>query len=148
MHRWAFQTIGNFFSQLELLVLKTASRPQFKFDEALMEHNQETGYFAGKQKWEPIELTWYDIEQSPDVSAAIYKWLQSVSDINTANVALPSSYKKNASLAMLSGQGAPTESWTIYGVWPQAVDWKGLDYGSSEIATIGAKMRYDRAVRS
>lgn len=152
VHRWVFTTIGRGqggqFSRIELLVLKSASRPKFKFEEAKMDHNQETVYFAGKQTWEPIELTWYDIEQNPDISRGVYAWLETVVNIQTANVAHPSTYKQSATLTLLTGMNQPNEQWAIYGTWPLDVDWKGLDYSSSEILTIVAKMRYDRAVRT
>ncbi len=150
-HRWVFATIGRGqgqFSRAELLLLKTASRPKFKFTEAKMDHNQEEVYFAGKQAWEPIELTWYDIEQNPDVSLGIYKWLGSVVDLQAVHVAHPRSYKQVAVLAMLNGFGLQNEEWTMYGTWPMEVDWKGLDYSSSEIQTCAVKMRFDRATRS
>ncbi len=150
-HRWVFTTIGRGqgqFSRAELLLLKTASRPKFKLEEAKMDHNQETVYFAGKQTWEPIELTWFDIEQNPDVSLGIYQWLGSVVSLPNVHVAHPSLYKKTAALAMLTGVGLTNEEWTLYGTWPQEVDWKGLEYSSNEIQTVSAKMRYDRALRS
>ena len=150
IHRWVFLTIGrgsSEFSRAELLVLKQATRPKFKFEEPQMHHNQEQVYFAGKQSWEPIELTWYDIEQNPDTSLGVYKWLGTVVNLPSANVGHPSTYKRQAVLALLNGVGTPSEVWTLFGTWPQDVDWKGLDYTSSELLTIVAKMRFDRALR-
>ena len=150
-HRWLFATIGRGagqFSRAELLLLKKANRPKFTFSEAKMDHNQEEVYFAGKQKWDPIELEWYDIEQNPDVSLGIYQWLGSVVNLPDVHVAHPRSYKKTAMLVMLNGFGAKNEEWTMYGTWPMEVDWKGLDYGSSEIQTCSVKMKFDRAIRS
>jgi len=118
VHRWVFTTIGRGngqFSRAELLLLKTASRPKFKFEEAKMDHNQEAVYFAGKQSWEPIELTWYDIEQNPDVSLGIYQWLGSVVDLSNVLVSHPSPYKKTAALAVLNGMRVSNDEWTMYG---------------------------------
>lgn len=150
-YRWVFTTIGRGpgqFSRAELLLLKSASRPKFKFEETKMDHNQETVYFAGKQSWDQVELTWYDIEQNPDVSLGIYKWLGTVVDLPNVLVAHPSQYKKTAALAMLTGTGLTNEEWTMYGTWPVEVDWKGLDYTQNEIQACAVKMRYDRALRS
>ena len=151
-HRWVFATLGRgqggSFSRAELLVLKSASRPKVKFVEAKMDHNQETSYYAGKTEWDPIELTWYDMEQAPDTSLGVYVWLETVSQISTANVGHPFTYKQQAQLVMLSGMDAPNETWDLYGCWPQDVDWKGLDYTTSDIQTCVAKMRFDRAQRS
>lgn len=149
-HRWVFISIGRGeqqFTRAELLLLKTAARPKGKYGEAVLHHNQEQVYFAGKTEWDPIELTWYDTEQNPDVSLGVYKWFGTVSNLPTANVGHPATYKRTASLAMLNGVGLLSEGWTMYGTWPQDVDWKGLDYSSNEIQTCVVKMRYDRALR-
>lgn len=150
-HRWMFATLGRGsgqFSSAELLVLQSAQRPQFKFEEPEMHHNQEVARFAGKQDWEPCTLTWYDTEQNPDVSAGVYAWLQSVVDFPSANVNLPSVYKKQATLQMVNGQGSPNETWLMCNTWPKEVNWGDLDYTDTEIATIEATMRYDRALKT
>ena len=146
-HRWNFQTLPG-IGQSALLVLQSAQRPNFKFEEPEMHHNQEVAYFAGKQSWEPITLTWYDVEQDPDISSTLYTWLQTVVTITSANVVPPSSYKKQASLQMVDGGGTANETWTIYNCWPKEVNWQDLDYTVTDIATIEAQMRYDRAIRN
>lgn len=138
--------LGN-FSQQELLVLQKANRPSFEFDEPEMHHNQEHVYFAGKQKWEPVTLVWYDVEQTPDMSAGVYRWLGTVVDLVTVDVAHPATYKKQAQLQMEDGFGNADEQWIMYGCWPKSVNWQELDYGSTDLQSIEATMRYDRAIR-
>jgi len=133
-HRWVFETLGPVAPNV-LLLLQSAQRPSFSFEEPEMHHNQEKVYFAGKQSWEPISLVWYDGEQSPDVSEAVY------------NVAAVNVYKAEASLQVQDGQGAPNERWEMYGVWPQAVNYQELNYTSTDLMTVEATMRYDRARR-
>lgn len=154
-HRWVFETLGYLTDRKVMLVLKSASRPSFQFDEPSMHHNQEEVFFAGKHKWEPLSLTFYDVEQAPDVSAAIYQWLGSVITIDRVCVRAPgasggigSGYKdKLASLKMVDGCGKATEEWKIYNGWPQSVNWNSLDYTSSDLQLIEVKYRFDRAVR-
>lgn len=148
-HRWVFEAIGGLEGndQLALLVLQSAQRPNFKLEEPEMHHDQEVARFAGKQSWEPISLKWYDCEQPFDGSRAIYNWLATVVDITRGDVNPPSIYKKQARLSMTNGTGVPSESWTICNCWPKEVNWGDLDYTSTDIATIEAQMRYDRAMR-
>lgn len=147
-HRWVFEQIGaGLIENSVLVLLKSASRPAYSLEEPAMEHNQETAYFAGKQKWETITLTWYDAEQSPDVSGEIYYWLENVVNLDTVVVSAPSFYKKDAKLYMLDGAGTPSETWTLYGCWPKEVNWGELAYEDTELATIEVVMRYDRAIR-
>lgn len=149
-HRWVFESIGRgtgSFSQAELLVLQSANRPSFKFEEPEMHHNQEVARFAGKQDWEPVTLTWYDVQQDPDVSRGVYTWIETVVNMFSIRVSHPRFYKRTASLAMIDGAGQATERWTMLGTWPSACNWQELDYTSNDIMTLEATMRYDRAVR-
>ena len=150
-HRWVFETIGRgtgVWSAKELLVLQSASRPSFKFEEPEMHHNQEVARFAGKQDWDPVTLVWYDVEQEPDISRGVYHWLETVVNMQTINVASPADYKRIAALSMIDGSGQTTETWTMNGTWPSAINWQELDYTSTDLMTCEATMRYDRAVRA
>ena len=147
-HRWLWQSVGQTATSKVLIYLKSAQRPKGKFNEAIMHHNQEQAYFAGKTEWDPINLTWYDIEQPADVSKQVWTWWNSVSDISTANVSLPSSYKRQSTLTMVGGTGAVNEKWTLYGSWPQDCNWQELDYTQSDIQEIAVVLRFDRAVRN
>jgi hypothetical protein len=150
-HRWIFETIGKGtgnWSAKELLVLQSASRPQFKFEEPEMHHNQEVVRFAGKQDWEPVSLTWYDAEQDPDISRSCYQWIETVCNMVSVKVNSPNYYKRQAVLKLLNGTGGASETWTMYGTWPTSVNWQELDYSATELLTVEATMRYDRAIRS
>lgn len=158
-HRWVFQALhklaggggaGNTFSQKSLLVLQSASRPSFKFEEPEMHHNQEVARFAGKQDWDPVTLVWYDVEQDPDISREVYGWLESVVNMHTIAVNSPSIYKAHAELRLLNGIGSFdqfSESWTMHGTWPAAINWQELDYTSTDLLACEATMRFDRATR-
>jgi len=148
-HRWYFESIaGGLLPSPILLLLKEAARPQFTFDEAVMEHNQETAYFAGKQKWAEVKLVWYDAEQPNNVSETMWQWIDSVVTFGgNLPVKIPGTYKKDAFIVMIKGDGSVNERWAMYGCWPKDVNWQSLDYGSSDIQTVEVSMRYDRANR-
>jgi hypothetical protein len=146
-HRWLFKTFENMVTPQVLLVLKAATRPQFDLEQPEMHHNQEVIYYAGKQKWEPCKLSWYDVEQDPDVSKAIYEWLQKFINLDTANVEVPNTYKKLAELSMVNGQGESKETWKMCGAWPASINWGDLDYSNTELQMIEVTIRYDRATR-
>lgn len=150
-HRWVFEVLGRgagTFSQSELLFLQSASRPSFKFEEPEMHHNQEVARFAGKQDWEPVTLVWYDAQQDPDISRGIYMWLETVVNMQSIAVAHPRFYKREASLLMIDGAGATNERWQMMGTWPSAINWQELDYTATDLQTLEATMRYDRAIRT
>ena len=145
-HRWVFESIADTPMESNiLLLLKSATRPHFTLEEPQLHHNQEVAYFAGKQTWETITLTWYDGEQDPDVSRAAFEWVQSIVDLQSIQVNPPAEYKKTGNLLMLDGTGQPIERWQIFGIWPKEVNWGDLDYSDTEIMTFEVIFRYDRA---
>lgn len=153
-HRWLFTLVGA-MTQSECVYLKTANRPKFEFEEAVMHHDQEEAYFAGKQKWNTLSLEWYDIQQNPDISAKLYDWLNIVNPTLKASsggcVYPPSIYKKEGNLKMTCGEGGSSdEEWNFYGLWPKSCDWQQLSYtdgGADSICTIKVEARYDKAIR-
>jgi len=148
-HRWTM-VIANDVNQSNqaTLYLQKAARPSVKFEEAVMHHDQERAYFAGRTEWEPLTIAFYDAEQSPDVSKFVYDWVQKVVNIPAATVAPPSEYKnKRATINMHDGAGTIKEAWTLLNVWPQATNWQDLDYSNTEIQTVEIILRYDRATR-
>lgn len=147
-HRWVFAVLGPSWTEDGLLFLKSASRPKFTFEEPMIHHDQEQAYFAGKQSWEAITLTWYDIEQDPDISSTCYSWLNTVVTIDSAVVDIPSNYKVDSQLQMTNGAGQATETWVMHGTWPKEVNWGELAYDDTEIATVEAVIRFDRAKRT
>ena len=159
-HRWIFEQVQSpgYTMKPEFLVfLKTAQRPSFKFEEPVMDHNQEKAYFAGRQDWDPIKLTFYDVEQNPDLSAELWNWLNSVNEIPGVCVHQPgefgvggpgaTGYKGEGILHMVNGCGISSEMWRLYGCWPKEVNWQDLDYSNTEIQLIEVTMRFDRAER-
>lgn len=155
-HRWRVTT-SEFLNSQQWLYLQKAQRPNFKYEEPVVHHDQEQVYFAGKQSWEPITFAFYDVEDAGgnagDVSAAIYDWVagpgaDSVGLHLLANMRTPSEYKNQLILEMTDAAGDPTESWTLFGAWPVSVNWMDLDYTNTEIQLIEVVIRYDRAARN
>jgi hypothetical protein len=146
-HRWTFALadVGIDDIQTGVLFLKKAARPNVQFEEAVLDHDQERAYYAGRTEWDPIELVWYDAEQSPNVSNMVYQWIQKISDIAQATVAIPSEYKKICNVRQHDGKGTIKEDWTLFNAWPQRSNWNDLDYTSNDLQEITINLRYDRA---
>lgn len=147
-HRWRFTVAGASLNQEDFVWLKTASRPNFKFDQAEVHHDQEVTYYAGKQTWDPIPLEFYDTVVPRNISQRIFGWLGTVVDLGTATVALPSGYKTDVILEMVDNEGGADERWTLFGAWPAEVNWQNLDYTTSEIQLVAVTLRYDRAIKT
>jgi hypothetical protein len=143
-HRWKFKTLGGLKQEVSVYLV-SAQRPHFVAEEVVVHHNQEQMYLPGKQHWEPITLSFYDIQTPEDASQEIWKWVNETFKIKEANVAIPTDFKKKVNLEMTDGKGTAIEEWTIYNCWPIDVNWNDLDYSNSEVQTIDVQMKYDRA---
>jgi hypothetical protein len=158
-HRWRVAEGGpTDLAPASWLYLQKCSRPSFKYNEAIVHHDQEQAYFAGKQEWETITFTFYDVEMAGgdvgDISNALYQWVAGglsdgqVAEHQNAKVAKPDVYKKKLILQMTDGSGDDTEEWELKGAWPQSVNWLDLDYTNTEVQLIEVVIRYDRAVKT
>jgi hypothetical protein len=151
VHRWVFQVIGRGsgqFSRLELLVLKSATRPKFKFEEAKMDHNQETATSPASRPGSPSNSPGTTSSRTRTSPGCLCNWIETVVQLQQANVGHPATYKKQAQLAMLTGMGAVNELWTLYGTWPLDVDWKGLITQALRSRLVWSRCAIDRALRS
>lgn len=150
-HRWTFSVAltGTQYKNI-FLYLKSASRPKVNVDSVEMWHNQAPAYFAGRSQWNSISITFYDIQEDPDVSAALWDWHQMVvkhTADDSAEAKKVKDYKKNGTLEQLKADGTCGEKWILHNCWPVSVDFQSLDYSSSEIQTIVAELKYDAATR-
>lgn len=154
-HRWYFSILaggaGVNGPEQSRVYLQSAQRPHSVTEEAVMHHDEEQAYFAGKYHWEPISLVFYDVTSAgggnADASSEIYRWLNNCVNIYNAAVSFPSAYKKDSLLVMTLGNGTNSELWYMYHCWPIDINWNDLDYTNTEIQTIDVSMKYDRAER-
>jgi len=127
--------------------LQSAQRPHAVVEEAVMHHDEEQAYFAGKYHWEPVSLVFYDMVDPVDSSATIYDWFNAVIQVPDATVAVPGEYKKTSALDLTAGDGSSVEKWEMYNSWPIDVNWNDLDYTNTEIQTIDVSLKFDRATK-
>lgn len=156
-HRWTLEVPAELDQgqNRAVLWLAKAARPKIKFEEAIAHHDQERAYWAGRTEWDPLSVSFYDAEQSPDVSKFVWNWVNTVVDIEGVVAKNPGAvdggaeggYKKKGELNMWGADGEVTETWELLNCWPQQTNWGDLDYSSSEIAMIEMTIRFDRAVR-
>jgi hypothetical protein len=46
---------------------------------------------------------------------------------------------------MYDGTGAEMENWSLKNLWPAAINFGDLDYGSSDVATLDLTLRFSEA---
>lgn len=149
-YRWIFEVLESMPDQgANLVYLKTANRPELTLGQLDQHHNQEKVWHVGKTEWNDLSMSWYDVE-NPDVSDAIYDWLEAaVYSIPGATPQHPSTYKKQARLTVLNHEGniQASERWTLWHCWPYRINWNTLDYSNEALLEIEASCKYDRATK-
>lgn len=146
-HRFDFET----FEPLDsiLLFAHKAQRPIPEIDRVIMHHGQDEIYLPGKNRWRPIEISFYEaIDGSSDsVASKIYDWWsQSVISIQESKVG--SDYKKRATLQMLDGQGSSVWKYMLINCWPISVTPDTLDYADNGVAAISFQVVMDKVKES
>jgi hypothetical protein len=88
------------------------------------------------------------ISENEDVENIIIAWRKSVYDPSSDKVGLGYNYKKDARVIQYAPDGTIERTWKLLGVWPRAVNYGNLDYGSGgSIKQIEVQLEYDKAIR-
>jgi hypothetical protein len=140
-HRWRFLTLSPPVKDILIHAFK-ADRPKSVIDKVIIHHMQDEIYVPGKNRWEPIDITFYEVE-NPDVAKKLTEWNNRV--INFLNATIQTDYRTNARLQMVGGSGLETWTAQLFNCWPMKVTPETLDYSASEISTIVTTMSYDKA---
>jgi hypothetical protein len=142
--RWAFQvrSLGGGII-LPHHWCKTANRPQLDIEETEVPFLNQTTWFPGRAKWQPLSINILD-PVGADLGG-FYNWVASIYNFTQpAQVHQTEKRGWNAEgvLEMYDGCGAVVETWILGSIWPQSVNFGDLDMSSSEIATIDITFRY------
>ena len=146
-YRWKFATLPPL---ADILVYAHKSgRPKVEFDRAQLHHIQDVIWFPGKQKWLPIDISFYHIMGNIDAASKIYQWWSTtVLNISTATLNIQ---KQNCTLELMGeapkgGENKADYRYTMYGCWPSKVTPDELDYTSTKIGEITFTLEMDKAV--
>lgn len=149
--RWTFEVdrSKNGGKNVPSSFVKMAARPNLNIEETEINFLNGKIFIPGKGSWETITITYYDISaQAGEDNIALWEWLASVYDF-TDHVNLKQSsdrrcYGGVGKCRLYDGCGNPLETWTLEDVWPQAVNFGELDYGSNDEVTIEVTLRYNK----
>jgi len=134
-----------------LIYAHKVTRPTFETELITVHSGQDLIYRPGKHKWNPIEMTIYDVvlEQQDDTASAIYDWWRnSMIDVSNSKQFKPAEYRKSCSLEMLGGDGGSLWLYQLHGCWPSKVTPSDLQFAETAIADITITLQVDRVVES
>lgn len=161
-HRYSFEVLEPLQQGTLLLYAFKATRPSPEIDEITIHSGQDEIYRPGKNRWKPIEISFYEklsgqanlIFQNLINTAAsqIYEWWGGTNNgfpggvvhLDTSSIGV--GYQKPCQLALLDGLGRSVWSYYMSDCWPVKVTPSNLDYSDSDIATVTVTLRYNKAV--
>lgn len=135
-----------------LLFLEKCTRPTPEIAEITIHNGQDEIYRPGKNKWGPVEFTFYEklrgqpSDMTNHAAELIYKWWSDTMIDLSRSIHKPVvDYYKRGELQMLDGVGNPVWTYFLYDCWPQKVTPGDLAYSDSDIATISVILRFNKA---
>lgn len=131
-------SIGN--SVIPYLV-KSTSIPDSSFEEIVVPYPGISFKMAGTRNYGDWTLS-FNVDEDGTLLQSFHGWHDLIYDSDTHSQISAKNYMKNQTLFLLDGNGVSTEQITLYGAWPKSVGAVGLDYASSDIATIDVTFSY------
>lgn len=132
------------------LVLHKCTRPSPEIDEIVIHNGQDEIYRPGKNRWRPIEFTFYEVVKDSaginDSASQLFRWwAQRCIWLTNSSTVSPASLATKAVLSQLDGGGVPIWQYHMLRCWPLKMTPSDLDYSSSDICETTVTMRFDKA---
>jgi hypothetical protein len=141
-NRWTM-AISTPCGTLPAWACKTAGRPNLDIEELELNFLNATTWVPGKAKWQPINVTYYDVASSD--FQGLFNWMATVynfQDEINLKMSEKSGWAGVALLQMYDGCGALLESWQLGSVFPTSINFGELNYDTGEFCTIDLTLRY------
>lgn len=123
----------------------SVTRPSFEADKVTMHHRQNELYMPGKTRSGTCSVVLYErILNNVDGSASVMRkwWSQWMMNAKRYSLNM-ASWKKTLHVSMTDGCGSQTWAYMLNGVWPLKVEGSGLDYASTDLATVAVTLSVD-----
>jgi hypothetical protein len=128
-------------------VVESFSLPNFSNAPIELAHGNTRVKVAGQTTFEDSELVVKDAIGA-DIEKIVNNWQKQVYDPATDKIGFAADYKKTATVYQFAPDGSSERSWTLSGVWPNAVAYGDMAYDGSDNKTITMTLSYDKAVRN
>jgi hypothetical protein len=145
--RWLLEINVPSIGVIPAWYVKTSARPQLEMDELELHYLNAVTWMAGKGKWQPITVVYYDVTDT--VMQPLWSWISTVYELldpATLHQSEPSGYMGSALLTLLDGCGNTVETWQLLNVWPHTINFGELDYAQAEELNIELQLRYSGVI--
>lgn len=131
-----------------LLYAYKCQRPTSEVDRIVMHHGQDEIYKPGKSRWLPIEVTFYEVITSTNITAQYLSkwWGKAMVNVQDSLLNRDSSFKKTCELEMVDGDGNPIWLYKMFGVWPSKVSGSDFSYTDTDLSEITCTLEIGKVI--
>jgi hypothetical protein len=129
--------------------VQSVNRPQVQQDAVEVHSYNSTAYYAGKAKWQSVELSVRD-DVTNSVSRLVGHQVQKqMNHFEQTSFLSGQNYKFQMFIEnMDGGNDAVLEQWFLEGCWLEQVNYDQMEYSSNDPLLIQMSVRYDNATQS
>lgn len=129
-----------------LLICHKSDRPSPEIDQITMHRGQDEMYWPGKNRWNPIEVSFYQGHLTPNtdtVCQLMYDWYGSTV-VNLRESRLNERFKETCVLDLLDGRRNAVHTYKMHGCWPSKITPDSLNYSETAISEVTVRIVYDK----
>lgn len=128
--------------QIPSFLAKTAQRPNWTFEDNVIDYMSQKRYYAGKVEFQPFECMLIEPADT-SLTEAIMAWTSLVQEFGTGVRGYVSMYKKPVTLELLDGVKLSIQKWVLNGAWISSTNLGDLDYTDGNTVDVTLTIRYD-----
>ena len=128
---------GNYLPYL----VKSTSVPESTFEEITIPFPGHPFKMAGQRSYADWQIT-FNVDEKGRVLKDLNNWHDLIYDASTNTSSSPNQYMRDQHLFLVDGLGEDIVWYKLINAWPKAIGAVGLDYASSDIATVDVSFSY------
>ena len=129
--------------------VQSVSKPKLGHEPIDVHSYNSTAYYAGKHKWEPIQISLKDDLTNNVASLVGHQVQKQLNHFEQTAFSAGINYKFVTIIeTMDGGNDTVVETWTLEGCFLENVDYQQLDYSESGFQTIDLTVRFDNATQA
>lgn len=149
-HRYEIQIYGSGktdFTNIRFYAHKV-TRPNLEIDKIVIHHGQDEIYRPGKQRWQPIDISFYETltENYDDVAKKLTEWRREVIDFKKSVIKPITELYKTIRIDILDSVGKSVWYYELLNAWPMAIQPSNLAYADSGLSEITVKVSMDKVM--
>lgn len=122
-------------------LVRSTSLPDSSLEEIQVAYPGHPFKMAGGRSYGDWQVS-FNVDEKGKILQVFNRWHNLIYDPVSQSASEPETYMVNQQLFLIDGTGEATVGYTLVNAWPKAISQTGLDYASSDIATVDVTFSY------